>query len=254
VIDLKVGEEMGRQYRKASIVEAVCEFRLPNETPWDLTIPGLIYEKLKNDFPQRQPVSTQSIEIVSTGSETHQKLRNEDQIQLSSSGGEAFIRIGERVLNISVREPYPGWERMKETIAKAFEALKEVIELSSINRIGVRYINRFIIPKSELNTGDYFTYKPTWQYKNKANSLMARCTFSFDEGKEACTAIISDIATGTENQSGFVLDFDYYNVQTNPIPSDKAFEWIEKAHTNIEILFEESITDLTRREILEVAE
>ncbi|MGC8838175.1 MAG: hypothetical protein ACP5UM_07135 [Anaerolineae bacterium] len=41
---------MGRKYKDPPLMEAVCEFRLAADSPWDLTIPGLIYEKLYAAF------------------------------------------------------------------------------------------------------------------------------------------------------------------------------------------------------------
>ena len=32
------------------IIEAICEFQLMPDSPWDLTIHGLIYETIKNTF------------------------------------------------------------------------------------------------------------------------------------------------------------------------------------------------------------
>jgi len=45
---------MVKKYAKPPIVEAVCEFRLTHDTRWDLTVPGLLYEKLKASFPQKE--------------------------------------------------------------------------------------------------------------------------------------------------------------------------------------------------------
>jgi uncharacterized protein (TIGR04255 family) len=41
---------MGRKYRSPPLVEALCEFRLTPDTPWDMTIPGLFYETVKHAF------------------------------------------------------------------------------------------------------------------------------------------------------------------------------------------------------------
>lgn len=45
---------MGKKYKNPPIVEVVCEFRLSDDTLWDLTIPGLLYEKLKDEFLHRE--------------------------------------------------------------------------------------------------------------------------------------------------------------------------------------------------------
>lgn len=45
---------MGRKYRNPPLIEALCEFQFVPTQPWDLTIPGFFYEKVKNDFPAKQ--------------------------------------------------------------------------------------------------------------------------------------------------------------------------------------------------------
>ena len=42
------------KYKNPSIVEALCEFTFAPETPWDSTIFGRLYERLKENFPQRE--------------------------------------------------------------------------------------------------------------------------------------------------------------------------------------------------------
>ncbi|MGQ0654564.1 MAG: TIGR04255 family protein [Betaproteobacteria bacterium] len=44
---------MPKKYKNPPIIEAICEFRFSETSPWDLTIPGLIYELVKDKFPKR---------------------------------------------------------------------------------------------------------------------------------------------------------------------------------------------------------
>lgn len=39
-----------RQYRNLPIEEAVCEFRFAPGSAWNLTVPGLFYEKIKDFY------------------------------------------------------------------------------------------------------------------------------------------------------------------------------------------------------------
>jgi hypothetical protein len=54
---------VGRRYAAPPLIEAVCELRLTPDTQWDLTIPGMIYEKVKDDFPNREQRLAQEVEI-----------------------------------------------------------------------------------------------------------------------------------------------------------------------------------------------
>jgi uncharacterized protein (TIGR04255 family) len=44
---------MPKKYEKPPIIEAVCEFRFSGKSKWDLTIPGLIYDSVKDEYPQK---------------------------------------------------------------------------------------------------------------------------------------------------------------------------------------------------------
>jgi uncharacterized protein (TIGR04255 family) len=59
---------MSNEYKNPPAIEAVCEFRLSPETEWDITIPGLIYERVKEKFPIKEQRTFQNVEISSEGS------------------------------------------------------------------------------------------------------------------------------------------------------------------------------------------
>ena len=44
---------MSIQYNNPPIREVVCEFRFEEGSPWDLSVPGLIYSKMADEFPRR---------------------------------------------------------------------------------------------------------------------------------------------------------------------------------------------------------
>lgn len=49
---------MARTYNKPPLIEAVCDFRFSSTQPWDWTIPGLFYEQIRLDFPNKNQLST----------------------------------------------------------------------------------------------------------------------------------------------------------------------------------------------------
>jgi uncharacterized protein (TIGR04255 family) len=73
---------MGKRYANPPLVEAVCEFRLAAETLWDLAIPGLLYEKIKNKFPIREQRTVQEVELVSGATGLQQQVRANERMML----------------------------------------------------------------------------------------------------------------------------------------------------------------------------
>jgi len=45
---------MGKKYKNPPLVEALCEFYFIPQQLYDLTIPGLFYDEIKEDFPEKQ--------------------------------------------------------------------------------------------------------------------------------------------------------------------------------------------------------
>ncbi len=45
---------MTKRYNNPPLVEALCEFQFDADVPWDLTLIGLIYDKLQGLFPKKQ--------------------------------------------------------------------------------------------------------------------------------------------------------------------------------------------------------
>lgn len=45
---------MVRKYKHPPIVEALCEFQFIPSQPWDITIPGLLYDRINSEFPVKQ--------------------------------------------------------------------------------------------------------------------------------------------------------------------------------------------------------
>ena len=54
---------MTKRYTNPPLVEALCEFQFDPSTAWDLTLIGLIYDQLKDIFPEesnfRSPLTLQ---------------------------------------------------------------------------------------------------------------------------------------------------------------------------------------------------
>src|SRR5690606_36924943 len=98
------------QYRNPPIIEAICEFRFSSETKWDPTIPGLVYEKLKTEFPIRESRIEQEIEMRVDKSGLKHHIKPSQKAVIISEDRKSLAQIGERILSINLLKPYPGWD------------------------------------------------------------------------------------------------------------------------------------------------
>ena len=245
---------MGREYDNPPIIEAVCEFRLPPDTQWDLTIPGLVFEEVRSGFPNREQRLVQKLEVSRAGQRIDQRMRTEERVVFLTEDRKTFIQLGPNLLAINQLKPYPIWEQFKSSIEKSFGALRNVVSLKSLERIGLRYINRIEIPETEPNLRDYLEFRPSLgkSLPNTIESLNLGCVFSFSDHRDSCRVQLTNAASDVPKTSCFILDIDYFLAQPKTIAVTEAMQWLENAHAKVEDLFEGCITDRLRAIFQEV--
>ena len=83
---------MRRKYRNPPIIEAVCEFRLAPDSKWDLTIPGLVYEKVSKEFPNKEQRLIQEVEITKGSQGIQQQIRTSERILFLNSDRKSLFK------------------------------------------------------------------------------------------------------------------------------------------------------------------
>lgn len=70
-----------------------------------------------------------------------------------------LVQLSEQILTVNVLAPYPGWNRMKPVVLKVWQRASRAIQAQSINRVGLRYINR--LPRQSEGKKQRFGFGPT---------------------------------------------------------------------------------------------
>ena len=244
---------MSKRYSNSPIIEAVCELRLAPDSKWDLTIPGLIYETIKNDFPNKEQrrVSNQLIlpkEILEKPQNIEQQLIIDDLALFRSEDQKQLIQVGNHLLSINRLKPYISWNQFRPLIGKAFEILRQVAGLNEIQRIGLRYINRIDVPDTNIKLENYFEFKPSLG-RNLPEMLIdfiVKCSLSYYDGRDICRIQLRSVIPEDKNSSSFLLDLDYFLNDPKAVTENSILEWADKAHEEIEKVFEGCITDRLR--------
>lgn len=85
---------MGRRYRNSPLIEAGCEFRFAPGEPWDLAIPGLLYEKFREKFPKRRQANAFETTIVAgpdaIQQQTTKEVTPQSQVGTAASWTETY--------------------------------------------------------------------------------------------------------------------------------------------------------------------
>jgi len=247
---------MGKKYRNPPLVEAICEFRLTQNTHWDLMIPGLFYEGVKNEFPHREQRSVQELQLIQGPQGIRQELRVSERALLFSPDRKLVIQLGPHILVVNALKPYPTWEGFKPRIEMAWKKLQEIVDVQGLERIGLRYINRIELPqKEEIRLSDYFDFYPTIgpRLPQIMASFIVGAEFSYEEGRDRCRVQLTPAAdSGSGEKSAFILDIDYFLAQPQAVEVSEALQWVEEAHARVKEIFEGCITDKLRELFEEV--
>lgn len=248
---------MSKCYINPPIIEAICEFRFSENTQWDSIVPGLFYERVKDDFPKRNQRVLQEVSFnAKPNNEIEQSLIAHQFIQFLNKDKNRMLQLGGRILNINFLAPYTTWEDFFTTIKNAYEKLKDALAVidtgtSSIkvDRIGLRYVNHIVIPKTDkdLNIKDYFNISPNLPDNLNHKSLESFLfVYELKYENNANCRIQLQKTTSTPSDTRFKMDLDYRTTQAINSDCDTVFNWVKESHTNVEAIFESSITQKSR--------
>lgn len=235
---------MKRKYKNPPIIEAVFECRFPTNTDWDLTIPGLLYRSLKDEFPRREKRTIQGIEIQFSPDPMKPNINFEVLAVFRSEDRSRFVQVGQNVITVNIIKPYPNWEIFSPMISNTLASLGELIQIETVERAGLRYINKFEISKEQISLKDYFKFGMN-KGDNMPESLIEFIVgglFLIPETNDSCRI---QLASGS-NDHGIVLDLDYFTSNKEKLKFDDINSWVDHAHSKIIEFFEDSITDKSR--------
>ena len=247
---------MAHQYAQPPIVEAICEFRFTADQEWDLTVPGLVYGEIKDEFPVKRTRENYEVGLAKPKTD-EEPLGFRGQVsqwmQCVREDESALIQVGPHLLTVNQVGAYPGWPDVSAMIARGLEAYRTVATPKSLQRIGLRYINRLEFPETaseEIQISRYLHVGPripeglptaiaSWAQKveipyPEKNGMLALQTGSLREEKHF-----------------FMLDLDFRTLDAGEMTIDDALTWVDGAHAVVEDSFEACITDDTRELFVE---
>ena len=152
---------MGRRYKNPPIVEALCEFEFISSQPWDLTIPGLIYEKVKDEFPDKRQQIGIGVQLKPTEKGFEHKVEpTPPRIQFYKRDKTALIQVAPDLLVVNQLKPYMTWAKFKPMILDSLQKYRDIANPKGFKRVGLRYINKINIKAETIELSDYFDFYP----------------------------------------------------------------------------------------------
>lgn len=121
------------------ILEALFEIRFESNTPEDTNI-GIIYNEFKNDFglPSNLPLMNIPMDVRSKDP----NFRYQAYQRLASKDGKFLLQYGQRTISLHcVNYKYDVFQSYQDKINDLIERLDKLQIVTSVNRIGLRYID-----------------------------------------------------------------------------------------------------------------
>jgi uncharacterized protein (TIGR04255 family) len=237
------------KYNNPPIIEAVCEFRFGTDTKWDMTIPGIMYGEIQKEFPHVEQRTLQDINLPEDTSGKGTRINTITLARFLSEDKKRLIQVGPRILSINQLKPYGTWPEFKSLIEYALNTLSQKVVLNSVQRIGLRYVNRIEIPEKTVNIEDYFKFRPFLGERLHGypyTSFMVGCIFPLYGDRDTCKVELTNGVPETSDASAFMLDIDYSLIKPQDIAANQSLEWVESAHGKVEDFFEGCISDSLR--------
>jgi hypothetical protein len=235
------------QYQNPPIIEALCEFRFSKDTKWDPTIPGILYENVKTQYPLKESRIDQQFEIKKDKNGNLQqnlKIGGQKAIFLAENR-QSLIQIGQRILSINCLKPYPGWDTFKERIEFAYKTINDLTKIQEIDRISLVYVDKIEIPGTIVEMEKYFKFYPflSPELPQTHNAFMVGCDFPYKNNRDICKLQLNTAISEKKDSCAFLLTTEYFLAKKGSITPEKALQWVDESHTTVKGLFKGCITE-----------
>ena len=254
---------MDRRYRNPPIEEALCEFRFAPSQDWDLTIPGKLHNKIIDEYggkPKELRVVKTTVKTGS-GSDTPeiQHFAETGKLLLVNEEGARMVGIGPDVMSVHMLRPYQnpaipeasGWDEFRPRIEKALRAYWDLVNPQGVSRIGVRYINKLLIPQQAESVKAYLKKfvecapPDIPNFPGRMGNLASRFEYTCPDDMKL--ALSQHLVNAEDGQFEFFLDIDvFWNTADESLNQDAALEKTAQLKEQENQIFEALITDKAR--------
>jgi uncharacterized protein (TIGR04255 family) len=240
-----------RTYNNPPIVEAVVELRFAPGAPWTEALLGALVEEFRKGYrgaPQRRNQFQLQAQVHGEAVATASRL-SFHQMMLPTADGKAIVGVGEHLLSVHVLAPYPGWASFLPRVRDALSVYRELARPEGLVLIGVRYIDQIVLPAGgDTNLVEYFPCLPPRPESMPSPLDGFHVVTQAHDAKENFTAVLTMASVpSTDRQLAVLYDLNVVRVFEKPTALDELPQHADFLHARQRRIFEDSITDSTRR-------
>lgn len=246
---------MPRIYRNPPVLEAVCEIRSASDQQWDWTIPGLIYDKIKGDFPKKRQQSLMEVQVGTTEEMllTHGIKPAIGRMQFLNDQESLLVQVGPNIFSINHLKPYTAWANFRSVINDKLHIYVDVAKPQRLERIGLRYVNRIEMSADQVELDDYFTIMPRVPplLPQVFESFMQQVVVHYEDPPSSLRIILGQAESKSPESIAVILDLDFFTTAAQRVDLDEVLSWLDYAHAEIEKTFDACFTERTHKEIFQ---
>src|SRR5712692_222149 len=115
-----------RRYGRPPVVEALCEIYFTGSN-WDPTTPGIFYERLRGNYPQKTSLSQFGIEMqVGPGQQAESRqVAQEPRMRFAKADNSRVVQLARELLIVNQLLPYPRYEEWREEVRAILDIYRE---------------------------------------------------------------------------------------------------------------------------------
>lgn len=255
--------EERRAYQNPSVEEAIVEFQFARVGDWDASLAGKLHQhpSIADAYPATPRNQKFFRWDLNFGKGETSGVNHEiNRVQLLSPDGKRVVTVGENVIGASTLRPYDGWESVRSRLRLIVTTLHELQakeDAPRIQRIGVRYINRVVIPsqsddpaRPRIILGEFFNCGPreVSGLPPMMDSFLCRTSGVYGDGAKLTSTFAPIPRSQEPGRMAYLLDIDIARLFESPVAVDveQALNQVDVLHTHVSDVFEASITDKTR--------
>lgn len=219
--------------------ESLCEIFFVPQEEWDMTIPGIVYQGIKEKFPTKK-------QEVGGGFDTGSPPR----ILFFSENQDMVVQVGANLLTINMFKPNIKWAYFKQLIKYSLYQYNEAAGPQEFEKIGLRYINKFDISDTPDNLDKYLTLCPKLPGKIPGKFTEYDMNFRINNREKRDFIIFhSDISEIDEENNSFslMLDVNFCMDKPGGLQINQLGKWLDSAHFELNRLFLNSLSDVMKR-------
>ena len=203
----------------APIVESVIDMRIASDVKWDeIALKKDLQNRLK-DYPKIEELREFRYHVsAGQGSDQQGKHKAEDLgcvgLKLSSADGFHIVQFNQGAFIFSRLKPYQDWNQFTGEALRLWKVYREIFRPVTVQRLGVRFINRIPVQSDFTDLGDYYNSAPkelaglNWPQ----GGFFTHDVFQVPETDYAVNLNKTRVPpNGGDKEHGLVLDIDVYS-------------------------------------------